>query len=197
MQSEDEYLEIPDEPDEPDEPEGPDEPDEPESGQIQPNKDAASERSRLLASKRQIEARLKELSKIEGATIVLPRHHCVRCGHNWIGRNPDSAPAQCPRCGVCLWWKMPVRAGAKVEGSGGPNGWRNRRRSKGKKIFPTPEQRSQERVRLKQDQTPVPAYIPRSRATRKPRVLTAPTWEPPSWVREPVGGHPKPEPEEE
>jgi hypothetical protein len=74
-QSEDDDLEIPDEPDEPDEP---------ESGEIQPNEDAASERCGLLASRTQIDARLKELGSIaaEAEHVSLPRHHCVRCGHN-------------------------------------------------------------------------------------------------------------------
>jgi hypothetical protein len=200
MQSEDEDLEIPDEPDEPDEPEEPDEPDEPESGQIQPNKDAVSESRRLLASRKQIDARIKELGSIAAETkhVSLPRHHCVRCGHNWIGRNPDNAPAQCPRCGVCLWWKMPVRAGAKVEGSGGPNGWRNRRRSKGNKVVPTPEQRSQERVRLKQGQKPVPTIIPRPPVAGKPIVPTPQPWTSLRARRGPlVGRPPEPEPAEE
>jgi hypothetical protein len=122
MQSEDEDLEIPDEPDEPDEP---------EIGGIQPNKDAVGERLGLLASRKQIDARLEELGCIDSPRVSLPCYHCLRCGHNWIGRNPDTAPTQCPRCGICLWWQMPTRIGAKIEGVGGlSDKWRQRRRKK-------------------------------------------------------------------
>jgi hypothetical protein len=182
MQSVDEDLEIPDEPDEPDEP---------ENGEICPNEDAVREKFRLLASKQQIEARLKGLSTIEGAKIVLPRHHCCRCGHDWIGRNPEGVPAQCPRCGICLWWQMPTRIGAKIEGVGGlSDKWRQRRSKKRGKSC-------EERARVTHAAKPVRAYIPRIRATDIPFVLPAPVRGIPPEVREPLGGHPKSEPEEE
>jgi rubrerythrin len=94
MQSEDEDLEIPDETDEPEEA---------ESGEIQPNENAVREKVRLLAAKKQIEAQLKKLPAVQVGSVVLPRHHCLRCGHIWIGRDPDNVPAQCPRCGIAGW----------------------------------------------------------------------------------------------
>ncbi len=32
----------------------------------------------------------------------MPRHHCFKCGHEWIPRNPRR-PALCPKCGYTRW----------------------------------------------------------------------------------------------
>ncbi len=40
------------------------------------------------------------------STVTLPVYHCLRCGHQWIARQPGTkAPGTCPRCRSPYWAK--------------------------------------------------------------------------------------------
>ena len=38
-------------------------------------------------------------------TIEVPKLRCMRCGHEWIPRNPDKLPKNCanPKCNSPYW----------------------------------------------------------------------------------------------
>jgi len=43
---------------------------------------------------------------MNGDTMTMPRHECLRCGHVWLPRI-EKKPARCPQCTSKAWNRPP------------------------------------------------------------------------------------------
>jgi len=49
------------------------------------------------------ESALAEVQAIRWTKRLVPELTCLRCGYEWLPRNPDHIPKKCPKCLTKLW----------------------------------------------------------------------------------------------